>query len=318
MKILVMGAGAVGGYLGARLFLGKNKVFLVARGKHLQAIQKDGLCVKSIYGDHRLRIPVSENPSEFGIVDLILITVKSYDTEHALSLITRNVGPHTLLLTLQNGVENEIMIAEKFEEERTLSGAAYIGARLASPGCIVHSALGKITIGIPFCDGPPVERIRDIVKRFNDSGVQTSFSRDIMKTKWTKLVWNAAFNPLSVLTDFTTHRLVESQELKDIIVLIMKEVIATAKAQGYALNENEILGKTFRLTRSVKDVKTSMLQDFERKKPLEIDALNGAVIRAARTKDVPVPINIAIMGLVKGKVRASYGIPHHFKYRRTT
>jgi len=304
MKILVMGAGAVGGYFGARLYSAGNEVFLVARGKHLKAIRKKGLCVKSIKGDLHIPIQASDEPSEFGIVDMILLTVKSQDTGHALSLIKQNVGLDTFILTLQNGVENEEKISQAYGGERTLGGAAYIGVRLDSPGCIIHSALGRVAIGSPFTEGPSEERIREIVRVFRDAGIPAKVSEDIMKTKWAKLVWNAAFNPVSVLTGLTTHSITESPELRELLTGIMKEVIAVAVADGYELNEKEMLEKTFCLTEGVSDVKTSMLQDFERGRPLEIDALNGVVVRKGKENGVPVPLNTAVVGLIMARVRS--------------
>ncbi len=303
MKILVMGAGAVGGYFGARLYSAGNEVFLVARGEHLRAIREKGLCVKSINGDLQIPIRASEKPAEFGIVDLILLTVKSQDTVEALSLIKQNVGADTLILTLQNGVDNEEKVAQAYGRERTLGGAAYIGVRLDSPGCIVHSALGRAAIGRPFPEGPSEERIREIVRVFRDAGIPAKASENIMKTKWAKLVWNAAFNPVSVLTGLTTHSITESPELRELLTGIMKEVIAVAVAEGHELNEKEMLEKTFRLTEGVSDVKTSMLQDFERGRPLEVDALNGVVVRKGKENGVPVPLNTAIVGLVRARVR---------------
>ena len=297
MKILVMGTGAVGGYFGARLTEAGNDVFFVARGAHLKAINENGLRIKSSEGDLYLRVRASGTPSDAGLVELVLLAVKSYDVPKSLDSIEDCVGPDTTILTIQNGVFAEEAVAARFGKERSLGGVAYIGVRVEQPGVIVHSTLGKLAIGE--LDGTVSPRVKEIEGMFKGAGAQVSISGNIMETKWRKLVWNAAFNAVSVLTKMKTRSMAKSKELRPVLTGIMEEVVAVANAEGYHLENDDILGKTFDLTSKLEDVKTSMLQDFEKGKRLEIEALNGVVVQKGEEHGVPTPVNEVVCGLVK-------------------
>jgi len=301
---MVMGAGAVGGYYGARLQAAGHEVTFVARGEHLRAMQEHGLRIHSIDGDLHLQVTANSDPSSSGEMDLILFTVKSQDTETALDLMSNNIGLDTVVLTLQNGVENEDKIAARYGFERTLGGVTYIGITVQEPGVIKHDALGRIAMGRMDAHSPDISRVREIAATLQGAGIPVSIAESIMTRKWGKLVWNAAFNPVSVLTGLTTHAMTSSPDLRSTLVGIMKEVIQVANAEGYPLDESSILDRTFRLTTDVSDVKTSMLQDHEHGKPLEIDALNGVVVRKAADHGTQVPLNTAIYGMIRGKLQS--------------
>ncbi len=309
MRTLIMGAGAVGGYFGARLQSSGNDVFFCARGDHLQSMRENGLQVRSVSGDMNLKVQASDQPGVFGVMDLIIISVKAYDTDTVLELIRDNVGPDTVIMSIQNGVENEERVSKAYGWKRTLGGVAYIGVKVSSPGVISHEAIGRLAIGnvIPQSEvlhsgtefqGPDDEIIRSIYQMIRDAGIPVRLFDDIMPRKWAKLAWNAAFNPVSVITGLTTHAMVNRKELRPTLEGIIKEVVSVANAAGCHLDAEAMIGRTFDLTRDIKNVKTSMLQDFESGKPLEIDALTGAVVRKGRQFGIPTPINTAILGLV--------------------
>jgi len=297
MKILVMGAGAVGGYFGARLTDAGNDVFFVARGTHLETMREKGLRVKSPDGDLELRVKASNTPADAGIVDLVLLAVKSQDVGESLDLFRDCVGPETTILTIQNGVSAEEEVVVVFGKERGLGGVAYIGVLVEQPGVIVHSTLGRLAIGE--LEGAMGPRVRMIEEMFRDAGIPVTVSESIMETKWRKLVWNAAFNAVSVLTGMRTRAMAESEELRPVLTGIMEEVVAVANAGGHHLDRGDILGKTFELTRKLENVKTSMLQDFEKGKKLELAALNGVVVKKGRELGVPTPVNETVCALVR-------------------
>jgi len=296
MRIVFFGAGAVGGYFGAKLAYAGNDVALVARGKHLEAILKNGLEIRSVDGDFTVHPQASADPAELGEADLVVLAVKSQDTPAALQQMRPIIGPETSILTLQNGVENEEMIAAAYGEERVLGGVAYIGSRLESLGVIVHRSLGRITLGRwPSGDD---EDTREITALFEAAGIPTKQADDIRAAKWRKLVWNASFNPVSVLIRTDSATLATDPHVKQVVASIMNEVIAVAAAFGIHIDPS-IVERSIEMTTGSAGVNTSMLQDFEKGKPLELDALLGVVVRKGRELDVPVPVSSAVYSMVE-------------------
>ncbi|MDI6654624.1 MAG: 2-dehydropantoate 2-reductase, partial [Candidatus Hydrothermarchaeota archaeon] len=198
MKVAVMGAGAVGGYFGGVLAKSGADITLIARGKHLEAMRKDGLLIKSYRGDFRADVKATSDPKEAGPTDLILFTVKSYDTEEAIRLCRPMIQENTCILSLQNGIDNDEKIAREAGREKIIGGVAYIGVALDEPGVILHSAAGKIAIGE--LNGKITHRIKKIAEMFSAAWIPCEISEDIIKLKWKKLVWNAAFNALTTIT----------------------------------------------------------------------------------------------------------------------
>ena len=331
MKILIMGAGAVGGYFGALLQRAGQDIHYIARGDHLMAMKENGLRIEGVTLNETFEVKASEDPNAFSVMDLIIICVKSQDTRAALVLIEPSVTEDTMILTLQNGVENEDLIASRYGIERTIGGVAYIGVGVEAPGVIRNQTPGRIAVGRLVQEGVPQEdmqekeevgngklieedqgklweggryedRFNDVVQVFREAGIDCSVTKDIMMRKWGKLVWNATFNPISVLTGRSSHNLKGDMRMRELLHGIIHEVIAVAGSEGYELEFERIVEKMFDMDRAVQGTKTSMLQDFEKGKPLEIEELNGAVVRIGRRNGIPTPINTTIVGLVRGKV----------------
>jgi len=301
MKIMIMGAGAVGGYFGSRLQLSGQDMYFIARGDHCEVMREKGLRVEGISGDVTLEVKASNEPSEFGEMDLVILCVKSQDTHAALEQIGPCVSEDTLILTLQNGVENEAWISARYGIESTIGGVAYIGVGVERPGIIVNQTHGRIAMGRLVQEGVHEDRFQEIVKVITNAGISLAVTDDIMKRKWGKLTWNAVFNPVSVLTDQSSYVLKSSPGMRALLHGIIMEVILVAHSEGIVLDFESITRKMFDLPRAVEGTKTSMLQDFEKGKPLELEALNGVVVRKGRGHGIPTPLNEAIMGLVKAK-----------------
>lgn len=302
MRIAIMGAGAVGGYFGALLAKSGNDVTLIARGEHLKALQKNGLNIKSYKGDFTLRIPTKFDPKNVGEVDLTILTVKSYDTLEAIDLISPLIGQKTLLLSLQNGIDNEEKIAKRYNINNLISGVAYIGVRILHPGTIYHSSRGDLIIGD--LSGVVSNRMIEIKNIFNDAGIPTKITKNITELKWKKLIWNATFNPISTVTGLTLKEIMEFNGTKLLAELTMQEIIKVAKGHGIKIEES-IINDSFKLTYSLGDIKTSMLQDFEAGKRLEIDAFNGIIIQRGNEIGCHTPINKAlycILSLMQEKI----------------
>lgn len=295
-RIVVMGAGAVGGYFGARLAASGQEVVFVARGRHLEAMKGHGLRVKSIQGNLRIRSQFTSDPEEVGPVDLIVFCVKSYDTEEASKKMASLIGGKTSILSLQNGVDNPDKIAAHWGEERVLAGAAYIGAQVTAPGTIEHRAAGKITLGE--LDGGITQETKTLCDLFNKAQVPCTISPEIRKVLWGKLVWNAPFCAIASIARASVKDIVESESLKNLAVGCMKEVRKAARTQGINLGPS-IVSETLNLSHSLGDFKPSMLQDLEAGKPLEYEALNGIVVKTLSKAGKEAPINQTFHALLQ-------------------
>ncbi len=295
-RIAVMGAGAVGGYFGARLAASGQEVAFVARGRHLEALKGHGLRVKSIQGDLHIRSQFTPNPEEVGPVDLIVFCVKSHDTEEASKKMVSLIGEKTSILSLQNGVDNPDKIAAHWGKERILAGAAYIGAQISAPGTIEHRAAGRITLGE--LDGGITQETKAIYDLFNKAQVPCTISPEIRKVLWGKLVWNAPFCAIASVAGATVKDIVESESLKNLAVGCMEEVREAARTQGINLGPS-IVSETLNLSHSLGDFKPSMLQDLEAGKPLEYEALNGIVIKTLRKAGKEAPFNQTFCALLQ-------------------
>lgn len=295
MKVAVMGAGAVGGYFGGTLAKSGADITLIARGKHLEAMRKEGLRIKSYRGDFRVDVRAASDPKEVGPVELIIFTVKAYDTEGAIRLCIPMIRENTCILSLQNGVDNDEKIARAVGWEKVVGGVAYIGVSVEGPGVICHSAAGKIALGE--LDGRITHRIRKIAEMFSAAGIPCEMSEDIIKLKWKKLVWNAAFNALTTITKASVAGVLSDAKLMEIAAAAMYEVIEVAQKKGIDIDEAAIQD-ALTLSKNVGDFKTSMLQDFESGKKTEVEALNGIVLRKGREANVKTPVNQCLYSLV--------------------
>ncbi len=298
MKILVMGAGAVGCYYGGRLAQAGHEVTFVARGENLRTLRSVGLTVASVHGDFHLpRVSAVELVEEASAYDLVLVCVKSYDTAQAAEALRRAVSPTTLILSLQNGVENEDILAQTLKTTNVLGGMVYIGAELMSPGAVVHTFSGRLVFGER--TGEPTLRAKRLEQIFLGAGLQAELSSDITATLWDKLMWNAAFNAVATLTGRTVGELLANPPTRQLIRDTMREVIAVAQAQGlniHASRADEHIESS--QSPAMAAFATSMAQDFARGKRLEYDALNGAVVRTGQRHDVPTPLNQAFCALL--------------------
>lgn len=295
IRIAVMGAGAVGGYFGARLAAAGQDVAFIARGKHLEAMRKEGLKVKSIHGNFQVESLFTSDPAEIGRVDLILFCVKSYDTEVVAAKLAPLMGEKTIILSLQNGVDNPDKIAVLWGKDRALAGVVYIGAQVSVPGTVEHAAGGKIVMGR--VDGGVSEDAEAIQRLFSDAQVPCAISTEVRKIMWTKLVWNAPFCALSCLARATVKEIMESDSLRGLALECMEEVIGAAKFQGIGLGPS-VVEEAMNLSRAIGDFKPSMLQDLEAGKPLEYEALNGIIVSLSR-EGKKAPVNETFYAVLK-------------------
>lgn len=297
VKVAVMGAGAVGGYFGALLHRGGVDVNLIARGQHLDAIRARGLRIQSYQGEFSVPVKAVGDPKEIGPADLILFCVKSYDTESAARQCLPIMGKETAILSLQNGVDNEEKIAAIVGGDKVLGGVAYIGAGVAAPGVIVHTAEGRIVFGE--LTGGTSERGKHLERILREAGLPIEISPDIRGALWRKLCWNAAFNALNALVGGEIDILVRCPKTKALARAVMEEVRMVAASQGVHVPEDAV-DKLLQWTATAATwMKTSMRQDVEAGRRLEVDALNGIVVQKGQAANVSTPHNFTLYALLK-------------------
>lgn len=297
MRFAVMGAGAVGGYFGALLARGGHRVAFVARGEHLKALRQGGLKVKSWRGDFELKeVEATDEPSEVGPADCILFAVKTYDTEVAGRQMAPMVGPETVIISLQNGVESEEVLSSLYGAERVMGGLAFIAASISSPGVIDHTAAGKLTFGE--MDGSVSERARRLQETFEAAGLDSELSTDVRKALWSKLLWNACFNPLTTITGANVQEILDDPVAREAARSSMVEVAEVARAWGVELGR-EAAEEMMERTRALGPITSSMRHDWEAGKPIESHALSGVVIEKGAAKGVPTPVNATLYSALR-------------------
>ena|SRR5580658_1633878 len=298
MKILVMGAGAIGCYFGARLQAAGEAVAFCTRGEHLRAMRERGLEVASIRGDLKLpAVNAIERPAELAPYDLILFCVKAYDTEAAAHVIAGCLRPGGAILTLQNGVENEARLAAVFGADAVMGGNARAGVEIVAPGRIAHLSSGFIDFGE--LDGCESERARTCAEAFSRAGILGELTPRIMTLRWDKLIWNSAFNTVTTLTRRRVGEILDDPESLGLVTALMRETIAVARAEGADLGEDRVDHYLAHSRKNLRALKTSTQQDFEHGKRLEYEGLSGAVVRAARRHGLRVPATEAVYALLR-------------------
>jgi len=297
MRIAVMGTGAVGGFFGAKLALAGHEVSFIARGPHLEAMQRNGLSIESPQADFQVRDAIfTDQTDKIGIVDLVLFCVKSYDTEEAAKSLAALAGDKTTILSLQNGIDNPDKIARTCGPRNTLAGVVYIGTQVLSPGTIRHSTGGRIVFGPLDCNID--EKTKALEQTFEAARIPCEFSTDIRRAMWRKLLWNAAFCAIACLTRTTVKNIVESESLTKLAMDCMVEVLEAAKTQGFEL-QSGVIDETLAFSKTLGDFKPSMLQDLEASKPLEYEAFNGIVLKTLRPLGKNAPTNQVFYGTLK-------------------
>jgi len=297
MKIGIFGTGAIGGFYGGILAKNGADVVFIARGRILEAIKERGLTIKSFrHGHFTLKVNAIENPKEAGKVDVVLLCVKSYDTEGVAPLILPMLREGSVVISVQNGIENEEILSRVLGRERVLGATAFIGVYVESPGTVVHQAAGLLEIGE--LSGKATERVKKIVDFLKSRGIEARVSKDINYALWKKLLWNVSFNPYSVMTRATVGQMIEVPEVREVLKRLMEEAILVAKAYNVNL-EKGIIDDYLNPSEDLINYKTSMLLDFERGKTLEIEGITGALIRKANMKGIDIPYNKCVYATVK-------------------
>ena len=286
-RIAVVGAGAIGGYYGAKLaYLGRDVHFLMR--SELRQVRRSGIRIRGRTENvHLAKVNAYASTEEIGPCDLVLIALKATNNRDLLSLLPPLLHARTVLLTLQNGLGNEEFLAENFGAERVIGGLCFVCLNRIAPGIIEHYDVGRVVIG-EFA-GYPLARTHDIAWEFKRCGVVCTVAENIGLERWRKLVWNIPFNGLSVVAGgLDTAAILADDALRARTLALMDEVISAANKCGYPLPRAAALEQIKR-THTLGAYKPSTLIDYEAKRPLEIEAIWGEPLRRARVAGCAMP-----------------------------
>ena len=297
-RVAVMGAGAVGCYFGGMLARAGAPVTLIGRARHAEAIARDGLLLDSIHFQERVRVLASTTAEAAREADLVFFCVKTVDTEEAVRTLAPHLADHVVVISLQNGVDNADRI-------RALTGidavpaVVYVAAEMAEPGWVRHTARGDLVVSRQLTVNSRQSTGNDIAAMFEKAGVPCRVSEDIRVDLWTKLVMNCAYNAISALTRAKYGRIVREPATRAMMLHVVTECAAVARAAGVELSEDALASATARLGEAMSDAISSTAQDVMRGKRTEIDSLNGYVARMGDELGVPTPVNRTLHALVK-------------------
>ena len=302
MRIGVMGAGSIGGYFGGMLSRGGHQVTLVARGTHLQAIQQDGLQIIRDDEQFTLRCPAdvraTDDPIKAGPVELLLLTVKTYHNQQVVPAMLPMVGPHTAVLCLQNGMDSYQAAEQHVGPERVLPGAAYIEAAMPKPGVVTQTGqVVRIVFGE--LDGSDSQRGSQIRETLEGAGIPALFTGDIQQTLWSKFLFIATMAGVTTLSRQTLAELLPRPEWRQVVLSCMGEIEAVGRATGVTLEQRIVDDTIEYMEANLEQMHASMHADIMARRPLELEALNGAVVRAGRAAGVATPINDVIYAMLK-------------------
>jgi 2-dehydropantoate 2-reductase len=305
VKICVLGAGALGCAIGGVLTEAGHEVWLINRtAGQVEAMNSRGLILRDGGVDRSVRVHAATTAQGVnlgtGAVELVIVLVKSFDTRQAMQDAVSLVGPDTVVLSLQNGLGHEDILADIVGRQRVLAGKTYVGGTQLAPGQVLAGTRGKQT-HIGELTGVITDRARAIAEAFNQAGLQTSVSDNILGTIWDKLLVNVATGALSGITRLPYGKLYQLPELEACAVAAVAEAMAVAKASGITLTTTGPRQPWVRAAEGLPpEFKASMLQSLEKGAITEIDFVNGAVVRQGAKCGVPTPVNQALVACIKG------------------
>jgi 2-dehydropantoate 2-reductase len=290
MKVLIFGSGGVGGYYGARLQEAGHEVAFVARGAHAAAMRSKGLRVQSALGDIQLQAKVVEAPER---ADYVLVAVKLWDTEAAAKAIAGVVDAQTTVLSLQNGVDKDDVLADAVGKDRVIGGTTHIGTVIGEPGVIIHTGkMAKVTLGE--VSGGTSERVERLVQAFRDARVEVQVSDDMRRTTWEKFCFLTALSGLTSLTRKHIGMIREHPKTRELLADAVREAVMVGRAEGIPLLKGFEDRTIAQFDTLAPTMMSSMSQDLLRGRRLELPWLSGAVVRRAAKHGIAVPAHRAI------------------------
>lgn len=291
LKVTVMGAGAVGCYFGGMLARAGHEVTLVARPQHVEAIRERGLRMETRTFDEQVKVRAATGPEAAPGPDLVLFCVKSMDTESAGRQLKPFLRPDTLVLCLQNGVDNAERLRTVLPEHEVAASVVYVATEMAGPGHLKHHGRGELVI-------EPSRASERVAQALAAAGVPTEISDNVRGALWLKLILNCAYNPISAIAQRPYGENVRGEGIWDVMRDVVDECLAVARADGVRV-AGDAHAAARKLVESMPSQYSSTAQDLARGKPTEIDFLNGYVVRRGDALGIPTPANRVLWALVK-------------------
>ena len=307
MKVAIYGAGGVGAYFGARLAEAGADVHLIARGEHLAALQSHGLRVESTHGGVSLDLPATDDPAEIGECDYVLFCVKSFDTESAAETARPLVGDDTAVISLQNGLDNEPALAERLDREHVMGGVAYILSTIAEPGVVEHTG-GPASIIFGELDNERSERAERFLEWCERADIDATLSTDIQADLWEKAAFICALSGLTAAVRLPLGDIRATPETWGFFRDVIAEVETVARAAGVDVR-NDLVDHWLSFAEDLgADSYSSLHYDMTHGKPMELEALHGAIRRRAAANDVDVPATDALYAILRPWARRNAGM----------
>ena len=291
LKVAVMGAGAVGCYFGGMLARAGHDVTLIARPQHVEAIRREGLRMQTRTFDEQVRLSADTAATAAEGADVVLFCVKSMDTEEAGRQLKPFLRADTLLLCLQNGVDNADRLRAVLPQPEVAAAVVYVATEMEGPGHLRHHGRGELVI-------EPARRSQEVAQALVAAGVPTEISPDVRGALWLKLTLNCAYNALSAIAQQPYGPVVQGEGIWDVVHDVIDECLAVAKAEGVRLAADPHAAAR-KLVDSMPTQSSSTAQDLARGKPTEIDFLNGYVVRRGQALGIATPANRVLWALVK-------------------
>jgi len=298
MRICVFGTGGVGGYFGGLLARSGADVTFIARGEHLRALRARGLTLRTIQDHFTIPVKATDEPRTARPVDLVLFCVKSYDTESAGRALPDLLAPGGVVLTPQNGIDNEEKLEAIVGKGRVLGGAAYIWSTITAPGVITQTG-GACKIAFGELDGSSTERARRILEAGQRAGFPCEMTTNIRKVLWEKFLFICALGGMTAVTRLPLGEILAHPQTREMFRGIMVEIHALARAEGVPLEE-DLVPRMMTFAEALdKGGRSSLYHDLTAGRRLELDALNGKVVELGQRHHVATPMNFAVTACLR-------------------
>ena len=297
MRIAIMGSGGLGGYFGARLSNGGADVHFIARGAHLAAMRTEGLRIEGPTSIHLTRVNATDNASEIGVVDIVMLCVKLWDTDTALQQIRPLVGPNTTIISFQNGVLKDQYLKAAFNVAQIMGGVGYIATTIDRPAVIRQTGPMQRLIFGEF-DGSRSERGQALLAACLAGGINAELSDNILREIWQKYVFLVGLSGTTTTIRRTIGPIRENPQTRALLLDVMREVVTVGRAHGVDLAEDYAQVRLQLADDVAYDMTSSMHHDLERGNRLEVRWLAGGVVELGLRKGVPTPLNRAIADIL--------------------
>lgn len=302
MKIGIIGAGAVGGFFGAKLKLAGYDVVFLSRGNNLDVMKKEGLTLETMGKIFNIKNAVfTDKLEELNNCDYVLFTVKSYDTKTTAEQIKNIVTEKTTIVTPQNGINNDIIIGDILGKEKVIPAMAQIGVSTPKLGFIKHVSLGKLILGE--YDGKYSNRIKEFESILKKAEIETVITDNIQLARWKKYIWNCTFNIIAAITGLSLDQILFDPYLKELCKNTILEIKTVAESEGIVLDEEDVVVSRIKMAEAMGTFKPSTLEDLEKGKKIELDTFTGTVIELAKKHKVSVPINNTLYAILQSKMK---------------